>query len=491
MIQIHIMTDAMSMLAPMLLMQQRYTNFAEFLPSLIILVLTYVFANSTKYKEVLRRLMIRKKPSLATRSITAKITLNNNVLWFSEIPIEYRALMHSLYKECTITPNVVNFSTKQVYIGSLKFMNIIVFDDSNTSIAITPNIDVSHTITVENQNNSANGTFTYQTYRLNISSKNYTDIDEYIQTCVDDYTAEQLSQLKKLHIFILSEVTADTKMLAYQEVPFETTKSFDNLFFEGKDTLMTKLDDFAKNESKYKQLGIPYTFGMMFHGTPGCGKTSCIKAIAKYTNRHIISVPVHKVKTLSVLKKIFLSSEINGIKIPNNRRLYVFEEIDCGAWKNLVRSRKLKEANREDDGNDKTKNAAVVECVKLALAKQNSSSTDKNPVVNEDDELTLGDLLELLDGIVEMPGRMLIMTSNHPEQIDAALLRPGRIDKVIEFKKMTRNDVINMYKLWFSQHPPDFVVKKLKDYSFSQAEIGNLFANPSRKHIHNVLMSSS
>lgn len=40
-------------------------------------------------------------------------------------------------------------------------------------------------------------------------------------------------------------------------------------------------------------------------------------------------------------------------------------------------------------------------------------------------------LLNVLDGVVDTPNRIVIMTTNHPEALDAALIRPGRIDKKI------------------------------------------------------------
>ena len=46
----------------------------------------------------------------------------------------------------------------------------------------------------------------------------------------------------------------------------------------------------------------------------------------------------------------------------------------------------------------------------------------------------------VFDGLLEMPGRIIIITTNHPEKIDKALLRPGRIDRKIEFKKCTSNN---------------------------------------------------
>ena len=40
-------------------------------------------------------------------------------------------------------------------------------------------------------------------------------------------------------------------------------------------------------------------------------------------------------------------------------------------------------------------------------------------------KLTLATLLEVLDGVMEMEGRMLVITTNYPEKLDKALIRPG------------------------------------------------------------------
>ena len=45
------------------------------------------------------------------------------------------------------------------------------------------------------------------------------------------------------------------------------------------------------------------------------------------------------------------------------------------------------------------------------------------------DKLNLAGLLNVLDGVVDTPGRILVMTTNHPEKLDPALIRPGRINK--------------------------------------------------------------
>ena len=55
----------------------------------------------------------------------------------------------------------------------------------------------------------------------------------------------------------------------------------------------------------------------------------------------------------------------------------------------------------------------------------------------EKDTLDLSFLLNLLDGTLEANGRILIISTNFPERIDKALIRPGRIDMIVHFQKCT------------------------------------------------------
>merc|ERR1712232_303612 len=65
------------------------------------------------------------------------------------------------------------------------------------------------------------------------------------------------------------------------------------------------------------------------------------------------------------------------------------------------------------------------------------------------DQLNLSGLLNVLDGVVDSPGRIVIMTSNHPDQLDPALIRPGRIDKKLMLGFMAAPDVIAMLEHYF------------------------------------------
>jgi SpoVK/Ycf46/Vps4 family AAA+-type ATPase len=65
------------------------------------------------------------------------------------------------------------------------------------------------------------------------------------------------------------------------------------------------------------------------------------------------------------------------------------------------------------------------------------------------EKLTLGYILNLLDGILETPGRILICTSNHPETLDPALIRPGRIDINLTVGFCTPKMFADMYNFFF------------------------------------------
>ncbi|KAG7360684.1 cell division protein FtsH [Nitzschia inconspicua] len=65
------------------------------------------------------------------------------------------------------------------------------------------------------------------------------------------------------------------------------------------------------------------------------------------------------------------------------------------------------------------------------------------------DQLSLSGLLNVLDGVVDTPGRIVIMTTNHPEMLDPALIRPGRVDKKLVLGFMRSEDVLSMLELYF------------------------------------------
>ena len=186
----------------------------------------------------------------------------------------------------------------------------------------------------------------------------------------------------------------------YSEFRFESGKTFDNVFYSQKEDILKRLDFFTNNKDWYKQRGIPYTMGFMFYGEPGCGKTSTIKAIANHTQRHIVSVPLNKIKTAKELLNVFYSTKMNYVDIPLDKRLYVLEDIDAADLKDTVGERSEKPKDREEEDKDSGKDSPMD--MNLFGILKNSSGWDKKFGMQK---LTLANLLEVLDGVMEMEGR--------------------------------------------------------------------------------------
>jgi SpoVK/Ycf46/Vps4 family AAA+-type ATPase len=92
--------------------------------------------------------------------------------------------------------------------------------------------------------------------------------------------------------------------------------------------------------------------------------------------------------------------------------------------------------------------------------------------------LDLSFLLNLLDGTLEANGRILIITTNFPERIDRALIRPGRIDMIVNFKKCTRAILQEMIAAFYDREDIMLPDEPSLDYKWTPAEANQiLFRN--------------
>jgi len=225
---------------------------------------------------------------------------------------------------------------------------------------------------------------------------------------------------------------------------FTTNRNFKNLFGSDINIIRRRVEFFRDNKDWYDNKGVPYTLGIMVSGNPGSGKTSIIKCIANELKRHIINVHLSDNMSKTQLENLFYNDQLhitqNGktetYTIPINKRIYVLEDVDCQCNVILDRGDNSLEQKLANE-NIQLKNE--IERLKHAISEISAGKkvimgqNQAQKIVAKNDEissekLTLSFLLNLFDGVLETPGRIVIMTTNFIDKLDKAFTRPGRID---------------------------------------------------------------
>jgi chaperone BCS1 len=183
-----------------------------------------------------------------------------------------------------------------------------------------------------------------------------------------------------------------------------------------KEHLLQDVAQFRKSKQRYQSLGVPYHRGYLFYGPPGTGKTSLVSALAAHFGLSVYIV------NLSDFTDRSLMSAIN--QVPAHSVL-LFEDIDC------------MKSSQSRVGAD----SAHGQARSVAL------STKENVSIQVG--VTLSGLLNVLDGFHAPTGVLFVMTTNHVEKLEQALLRPGRIDYKLCLGKASDQQKVELYRRFF------------------------------------------
>lgn len=337
-------------------------------------------------------------------------------------------------------------------------------------------------------------------------------IKEFIKTLKTEYSRFLEEKRRgKLFVYTLNNTEVhneddDDTVGGWQETPHETMKSFDNIFFDNKQSVMQKIKFFTENKEWYKRNGIPYTLGIALYGPAGTGKTSFIKALATLLDRHIISISLARIKTKNQLHDFYFETQYSSVNDKNtigfDKKIIVFEDIDCIGDIILKRKSKSKSiddtesvddsAEDIDDFIDTPKHSLggtisqedhikteIAKATKLVLKKIKSGGTSGfGPMgSNQHENITLDDILNLWDGIRENTGRIMIITTNHYEKLDPALVRPGRIDIALNLGNASRTMISDMHKHYYESEIDPNDLALIPDKFYSPAEIINFYVS--------------
>ncbi|MDO8537857.1 MAG: CDC48 family AAA ATPase [archaeon] len=175
---------------------------------------------------------------------------------------------------------------------------------------------------------------------------------------------------------------------------------------EAKKELQMAVEWPLKNPQAFKKMGIRPPRGILLYGPPGTGKTLLAKAVATESEANFISI-----KGPELISKWVGDSEKGVKKIFRKARqvspcIVFFDEID-------------------------------------SIAPSRGGSSDSGVT-----ERVVNQLLTELDGVEDIKDVVFIAATNRPDLIDAALLRPGRIDKMVLISgpdKETRKSIFEIH----------------------------------------------
>lgn len=228
------------------------------------------------------------------------------------------------------------------------------------------------------------------------------------ETSVGDVTDQGLSDWRRIYRVI--GYTPDDL------VEPQPLKAFDCLYYD--DTILEAIQEaetWVSFKEWYHERSIAWKRGWLLCGEPGTGKTAFVRALAQQ-----LDFPVFRFD-LATMSNQDLSENWDSIR-GNSPCIALFEDIDAVF--------------------DKRKNIA---------------RTEMNLGV------TFDCFLQILDGIGVSDGVFHIITTNHIDKIDPALgialadgkgsTRPGRVDRVLKFDKLTEEQMQHMAENILKEFP--------------------------------------
>jgi SpoVK/Ycf46/Vps4 family AAA+-type ATPase len=305
-------------------------------------------------------------------------------------------------------------------------------------------------------------------YQIEIWAENMScqELLEYIEKITDEYEREQREKSnRKKYIFTFDG--SDPEMgLKWQVTEFNNKRKLDHVFFEEKEEVVNFLEKFMKERELYEKIGKPWQLGILLEGEPGCGKTIFTGALAEKFDRSIKDCQFNRMKTIDDLEKCIHCISYDNKDMSVDKVIMVAEDFDC--MTNVAKSRKIIQKEEEESimkaqkrNSEFQKNMASFQseeakAILCAIASQDDMTAPTvvfpKPEPSKSRDITLSSVLNIMDGINNQPGRIIIFTTNHPETLDEAFLRPGRIDLRIKFGRPSRKVMYEIIKNWYKAH---------------------------------------
>ena len=344
-------------------------------------------------------------------------------------------------------------------------------------------------------------------------------INDFVEKCVKEHIEDKKKD-KTRYMYTYLGLNAQKKPV-YEQHIFDPYASFDGLVGDTPREIRKEFKFFSSEKGKqwFKRRNLPYHLTHCYYGKPGTGKSIIACAVAKEHKLHVVRIRLSDIKDNQEFVKVLRNTEYNGNKLEYKDVLYLFDEFDTQLEKIAEKTndisvseffkknkktekkkqkqkpkqkqkQKQKDSNGfleidddlcdlfeelDDDLGEQSKEAILkhVKDIKSAVSTNNS-------------DLSIGVILEELNGINQMAGRKMIIITNKIDVLkiihEGAFVRPGRIDKLCELKNMTRNEIRELLDIMYGDPEAEYriagkiddQIMELEEYKYSPALIVNI-----------------
>ena len=194
-------------------------------------------------------------------------------------------------------------------------------------------------------------------------------------------------------------------------------RTLDTVFIPAntKDIIVDSIRKFMDNKQWYAEHSIPYHFGLLLYGPPGTGKSSIIKALTEEFDANVMYIQGRYVSRAFSDNTGGWLHNVNGSVKPS---FVIIEDVDkCKAF------------------------CKPREYVDGMFATKTSIEEDNNLAA-----IMLGTIMNVIDGLNSPENVIWIFTTNHIDELEPAIIRPGRIDLKVEIGYIT-NETFNAFLL--------------------------------------------
>lgn len=206
------------------------------------------------------------------------------------------------------------------------------------------------------------------------------------------------------------------------------TRTFDSVVLPAdlQEAIQDDLKRFTDSRERLQRLEVPWRRGYLLSGPPGTGKTSVSLAIAASLGFDVARLSLAQVKDDAELDR--------AVGSLRNRAVLVIEDIDAY-----------------------------------------SVSHERDHKASRDGGLSLSGLLNALDGFDTPDGLVTIVTTNHAQRLDPALVRPGRLDRSFTLDHIAAAELDRLFRWFYEMDPPTPAPAHTRSAGLSPAQVAETF----------------